>query len=133
MGWTNINFREAEFVANDTPIEVWMFEVSRQINSDAGIDPWLGELRDDWRLQATSGFGFGPSPDLDKYLTTDDRREHLLGYFRKALTVLSQRNSIISPDELSHSEIGGKDVIYTQGLPTQMVIDVGEQFVALIS
>src|SRR5262249_1363228 len=98
MSSTTIHYRDAEFVAKDTPIEVWMFEVSRQINSDAGIDPWLAELRDEWRLQATSGFGFGPSPALDKFLDTDDRRERLVGYFRKALTALSQRTSIISPD-----------------------------------
>jgi hypothetical protein len=110
-----------------------MFEVACQIDADAGIDPWLDELREEWRLQATSGFGFGPSPALDKYLDTDDRRKRLAGYFRKALKSLSQRGSVVTPDELSRFGIGGEQAIYTQGLPTQMVIDVGEQFVALIS
>jgi hypothetical protein len=133
MSSTTIRYRDSEFVANDTPIEAWMYEVSCQIDADAGTDPWLDELREEWRLQATSGFEFGPCPALDKFLDTDDRRERLAGYFRKALTTLAQRGSVIPPEELSRSGIGGKEVIYTQGLPIQMVIDVGEQFLALIS
>jgi hypothetical protein len=133
MSSTTIRYRDVEFVANDTPIEVWLFEVSCQIAPDTGIDPWLDELREEWRLQATSGFEFGPCPELDKFLDTDDRRERLASYFRKALTTLTQKGSAIPPEELSRSGIGGKEVIYTQGLPTQMVIDVGEQFLALIS
>jgi hypothetical protein len=133
MSSTTVRYRDAEFVANDLPIEVWMLEVARQMDADAGSDPWLDAVREEWRLQATSGFGFGPSPALDKYLDTDDRRERLASYFRKALQALSQRGDTITPDELSQSGIGGEEVIYTQGLPTQMTIDVGEQFLALIS
>src|SRR6266852_899822 len=99
MSSTTIRYQDVEFVANDTPIEVWMFEVSCQIDADAGIDPWLDELREEWRLQATSGFEFGPSPALDKFLDTDDRRERLASYFRKALTTLTQRCSVIPQEE----------------------------------
>jgi hypothetical protein len=133
MSSSTIRYKGSEFVANDLPIEVWMFEVARQIDADASTNPWLDEIREEWRLQATSGFGFGPSPALDKYLDTDDQRERLASYFRKALQVLSQRGGTITPDELSQSEIGGEEAIYTRGLPAQMVVDVGEQFLALIS
>jgi len=133
MSSTTIRYRDTEFVANDTPIELWLFEVSSQIDADAGIDPWLNELGEEWRLQATSGFEFGPSPALDKFLTTDSRRERLASYFRTALKTLSQRSSVIPPAELSRLGIGGKEAIYPRGLPTQMVTEVGEQFLALIS
>ena len=133
MSSTTIRYRDAEFVANDLPIEVWMLEVAHQIDADGAFDPWLHELREEWRLQATSGFGFGPSPALDGFLTTDDRRQQLARYFRKALESLSKWNSIITPDELSQSEVGGQQSYYTRGLPTRMVIEVGNQFLALIT
>lgn len=133
MSSTTVRYRDAEFVANDLPIEAWMLEVACQMDADAGTDPWLDELREEWRLQATSGFGFGPSPALDKFVDSDGRREQLAGYFRKALKSISQRSSVIAPDELTRSGIGGDQAVYTQGLPTQMVTEVGEQFLALIS
>lgn len=133
MSSTTIRFRDSEFVSNDLPIELWMLEVARQIGTDADVDRWLGELKDEWYLQATSGFGFGPSPALDTFINTDERRERLAYYFHKAIESLSQRDSVFTPDELSQSGVGGEQAFYTQGLPTRVVIDVGKQFLALIS
>lgn len=133
MSSTTIRYRDAEFVANDLPIEVWMLEVAHQIEADGRVAPWLDELSGEWRLQATSGFGFGPSPALDGFLTTDERREQLAYYFRKALASLSKWNNSITPNELSQSGVGGQESFYTQALPTRMVLDVGNQLLSLIS
>jgi hypothetical protein len=133
MSSTTVGYRGAEFVANDLPIEVWMLEVANRIAADANVDPWLNELKEEWTLQATSGFGFGPAPALDSFLNTADRRERLAHYFRRAIDSLSQRNSIITPDELRKANVGGDETFYTQELRTQMVIDIGNQFLALLS
>ena len=133
MSSTTVRYKDAEFVANDLPIEVWMLEVVHQIDVDGGVDPWLHELREEWRLQATSGFGFGPSPALDGFVTTDNGRRQLAHYFRKALESLSKRHSIITPAELSQSKVGGLQSHYARGLPTRMVVEVGNQFLALIT
>jgi hypothetical protein len=132
MSSTTIKYRDAEFVANDLPIEVWMLEVAHQIDSSQS-DPWLLELKAEWHLQATSGFGFGPTPALDRFVTSEDRREQLATYFRKTLESLTKRKDIIPPDELDQSKIGGPDAyLFTSGLPTTMVIDVGNRFLSLI-
>lgn len=52
MSSTTIRYRNIEFVGNDLPIEVWMLQVACQMDADAGIAPWLEELREEWRLQA---------------------------------------------------------------------------------
>lgn len=131
MGSTAIRYRDAEFVANDLPIEVWLLEVVRHI--EAGADSWLNALKEDWQLQATAGFGFGPSPALDEFLDSDDRRRLLLSYCVKALEALSRRCGGYTPDELDHLRVGGDQVTYAEVLPTQAVIDVGKKFLALIS
>ncbi|VTS01070.1 hypothetical protein [Tuwongella immobilis] len=130
---TTVRYRDAEFIAYDLVIEVWMLEVARQIDADAVLAPWPDEIRKEWRIQATSGFGFGPSPALDKFVDSQQRREQLACYFRKALQSLTQLGSVLSPAELARSGVGGNQAIYTRGLPTPLVIEVGEQFLALIS
>jgi hypothetical protein len=110
-----------------------MLEVVRQIAADNRADPWLDELKAEWHLQATSGFGFGPTPNLDYFLTTDYRKQQLAHYFRKTLEFLSKRCRGFTPDELDQSGVGGKGVIYSQELPTQMVIGVGREFLGLLT
>jgi hypothetical protein len=132
MGNTTICFRDREFVANDCLIEIWMLEVSRQVGNDAQVEEWLVNLRDEWKLQAAAGFGFGPSPALDDFITTDERRQRMTDYFHKALESLSRRDRDFTPDELSRNSVGG-DVHYSQPVPTQMVIDVGNSFLDLMS
>lgn len=131
MGSTTIRYRDSEFVANDLPIEVWLLEVVNNIES--GVDPWLDSIKEEWHLQATSGFGFGPSPALDEFATSDDRRRVLAAYFLQTIEALSRRSEPYTSDELSHLKVGGGEAIYSTELSTQMVIDVGRQFLSLIS
>lgn len=131
MSSTTIHYRNAEFVANDLPIEVWLLEVVKQI--DVGVAPWLDKLREEWHLQATSGFGFGPSPGLDEFVTSDDQRRVLASVFLRAIEALSTRSDPFTPDELIHWGVGGAEATYSIELPTQMVMDVGRQFHALLS
>ena len=130
MSSTTIRYRNSEFVANDLPIEVWLLEVVNQIDAEA---PWLISLKEEWHLQATSGFGFGPAPALDEFATSNDRRRVLEALFSKAIESLSRRTGPFTPDELNDMGVGGDEVIYSGELPTQMVIDVGRQFLSLIS
>jgi len=51
MSSTTIRYRNAEFVANDLPIEAWMLEVACQMAADTGIDPCFDEMREEWQLR----------------------------------------------------------------------------------
>ena len=132
MSWTSIHYRDKQFLANDLLIEVWMLEVVHQMDSNEDLDPWLDEVREEWRLQATAGFGFGPTPTLDKYVDTTAKRLSLLKYFAMALNAITLKGESISATDLAESGVGGPTVIYTQGIPTAMVIEVGRQFIALL-
>src|SRR5438105_595651 len=102
MSATTVRFRGSEFVANDLPIEVWLLEVVRQIDNEKVVESWLKDLRDEWHLQATSGFGFGVSPALDDLVTTDARKDELVHFLLLALESLAKRSSMITPEELYH-------------------------------
>lgn len=132
MSYTVIRFGDKEFVANDLFIKLWMLEVARQIADDPDIDQWLRDLKTEWHLQATAGFGFGPTPALDEIVVSNERRIRLTYYFHMALKSLSERNGLFTPEELSLSGVGGPTVTYLGDIPTQSVIDVGTQFIQLI-
>ena len=44
---------------------------------------WLADLRDHWRTQSMGDFRGWIHPDLDKFVTTDERREKVLSLFRE--------------------------------------------------
>ena len=133
MSSTTVRYKDAEFVANDTFIELWLLEVVRLIDQETPIEPWLKELRDEWHLQGTSGFGFGVCPALERFVTDDARRDTLVWLFQKALEAVGNRGTSISVEELQRSGAGGPGTFYTQELPTTAVIEVGQNFLNLLS
>lgn len=133
MGYAVVRFENKDFVANDIFIELWMLEVSNQIANNPEIDQWLLDLKSEWHLQATAGFGFGPEPALETFVTTNERRVRLIHYFRLTLKALYDRKKFYTPDELSLLGVGGPTVLYAGDIPTQGVIDAGTEFIALLS
>jgi len=45
----------------------------RQIDALPEVPAWLREVREEWHLQATAGFGFGVMPGLDDVATDEER------------------------------------------------------------
>jgi hypothetical protein len=133
MSSSTVRFRRGEFSAHDLPIELCLLEVVRQIDDQELVEPWLRGMRDEWHLQATSGFGFGVAPALDRFVTTDARRVQLVTLFRRALASLANRASVFTPEELSELGVGGPDTIYSLSYPTNEVIDVGTSFLRLLT
>lgn len=132
MGIGTVRFRDAEFEANDTLLEIRLLEVVRRIEAESGQEAWLREMCDDWRLQATSGFGFGVVPNLDEHLTTDVRQAVVADLFRRAMTSLAERGPAITVEELQRSGIGGEEAIYTRDVPASAVLDVARSFLSLL-
>jgi hypothetical protein len=133
MSSTTVCFRDREYEANDLGLELWELEVVHHIDREQVIDPWLKELRDEWHLQATAGFGFGPTPQLDRFVTTDIQRHMLVKLFVKALDSLAKRSDHYSAEELQRSGAGGPNTYYSEAFPTQSVIEVGQQCLYLLS
>jgi hypothetical protein len=124
-------FRGCEFEGNDLAIELWLLEVVRQIDNGAAIDAWLKELRDEWYLQATAGFGFGPTPQLDRFVGSDVQQQRLAKLFNQTLDALVGRHGDYSPEELQQSGVGGSSVFYSGAFSTDAVIAVGKLFLKL--
>lgn len=133
MSSSTVRFKGAEFSAYDLAIELWLLEVVRQIDGAETVEPWLRELRDEWYLQATAGFGFGVSPAPDRFVGTRDRSERLADLSHRSLAALAKRSGDFAPEEMNGSGVGGPGTVYSRPFPTAAVIEVGERFAALLS
>lgn len=73
MGHSSVSFREQSICAKDYKIEVWLFLAVREINQLPEIPSWLQEACAFWREQAELHINGCIDPDLDRFLTNEER------------------------------------------------------------
>lgn len=131
MGYSDMDYRGRRFQAHDVDLAVWMHYVVEAIDRMQERPAWLDELREDWHMQATGGFGFGIVPWLDKHVT-DDRWDVMLDLFRQALAEMERHGEVMTVDELDMMQAGGPDAVFTEDLPMEHFRRVGRLAVALL-
>jgi hypothetical protein len=132
MGSTHIGFRDKGFEASDFAIEIWLALMVREIDALAQVPAWLREVRDEWHLQATTGFGFGVMPDLDRFVTDDTRRDLLIALGRLALARLADLGEVIPRDILNGFQTGGPGASFTGDADAAPFRRTGEYFLKLL-
>src|SRR5690349_8573410 len=101
MSSTFVRFRGQGFEANDSALEVWLALLVREIDKMGHLPDWVSEVRDEWHLQSTAGFGFGVMPRLDDFVISEERRNTILTLSRQALKKLESYGQIVSREELN--------------------------------
>lgn len=132
MGSTTVDFRGAEFEASDGTLQVWLHFLVVEIDKEAQASPWLREVRQDWELQSTAGFGFGVLPSLDRFVVTEAQRQTLLRLSENALHALEQQGKVYREEELNALNLGGEGSSYMADVPTEAFLRVGRYFIKLL-
>jgi hypothetical protein len=132
MSSTFVRFRGQGFEANDTALEVWLALLVREIDKMDLVPDWLHEVRDEWYLQSTSGFGFGVMPRLDDFVTSEERRKSILTLSRQALKKLESYGQVVPREELNSLKTGGKNSIFTQDVPISELARPARYFIKLL-
>jgi hypothetical protein len=132
MGSTFVDYRGRGFYACDAVLEVWLALLVKEIDELDNPLNWLTEVRQDWQLQATAGFGFGVLPELDRYATDDERRAVILDLAARAKQKLRDRGPVITRDELNAMGLGGEGAVFTADLPAKLFLDTACDFTKLI-
>jgi hypothetical protein len=78
MGSSYVEYHGHGFWSWDGYLEDVLAYLANQIVPSAD-EEWLSSLRDHWRLQSTGIFGGWIHPRLSEVLTTDERRDRILG------------------------------------------------------
>lgn len=132
MGSTTVDFRASGYEASDGTLQVWLHFLIAEIDQLPQVSPWLKEVREEWELQSTAGFGSGVMPDLDRFVTTEDQRETILSLSEHALRALEQKGEVISKEELNRMRLGGEGSFYLDDVPTEAFVLVGRYFIKLL-
>jgi hypothetical protein len=131
VGSTYIAFRGAGFEAGDAAVEVWLILLVRAIDDLDDPPAWLREARDEWELQATVGFGHGVMPELDRFVTDDERRDAVLTLSRKASERLDSYGDPISRNDLNALGTGGPRATFTRDVDAVLFRRTARYFMKL--
>jgi hypothetical protein len=85
MSTSFVEYRGRGFWSFDGYLEHALTLLADQIG-DSPNDEWLAELRDHWRAQSSGVFSGWIHPNLDEYLTSEQRHEQVLSLLRKVLS-----------------------------------------------
>lgn len=132
MGSTFVRFHGQGFEASDTALEVWLSLLVQEIDRLDNPSTWLQEIRDEWHLQSTAGFGFGVMPGLDHFITNDEKRDIILDLCVKALARLERYGNVISQTELNSLGTGGEGAVFTEDVPAEMFVRTAHYFIKLL-
>jgi hypothetical protein len=132
MSSTYVRFRDRGFEASDSTLEVLLALLVKEIDHLRDVPDWLRETRDEWYLQSTAGFGFGVIPGLDRFVTSDDRRQTILRIAASALEKLKAYGPVIPAETLNSLGTGGEGATFTQSAPATEFIRTARYFIKLL-
>jgi len=132
MGSTTVEFRGSGYEASDGTLQVWLHFLVDEIDHLPRVSPWQAEVRQEWELQSTAGFGSGVEPNLDHFVTNEEQREMMLVLSEHALYALQQQGEIISKEKLNAMHLGGQGSSYLDDVPTKAFLRVGKYFIKLL-
>lgn len=133
MGSTFVEFNDRGFEANDAQIEIWLLLLVDEIDKLTDPPDWLREVRQEWHLQATAGFGFGVVPGLDSIVTNAERRDVILDLSSKAMARLHDYGPSIRKDELNAIQGGNESGYFTDDVEAELFKRMGDYFIKLLS
>ena len=132
MSTSRVLFRGEGFVANDATLEVWLALLVDEIDLLPDPPDWLLDLRDDWELQATAGFGFGVMPGLDRWAAQEEHRKVLLQACGNAYRRLEQAGDPVPVQFLNGLRDWGEGSGFTKELPADTLRRPARYFTKLL-
>ncbi len=132
MSSSEVTFRGRSFEAPDSALEVWLRLLTIAIDGVAEPADWMSAAHEDWNDAATMGFGYGVIPDLDAFVTDEDRRSIVLHLCERALTHLLAIGDPIPAASLNQLGAGRSDSRFVNDVPAATFTRVADQFIALV-
>jgi hypothetical protein len=132
MGSTFINYKGRGFEANDSAIEVLLKLLVEEIDKIGEAPGWMREMRDDWDLQATAGFGFGVMPGLDQFIIDDSRRTTVIDLARRTLSKLESWGDPVPRETLNSLHTGGEGASFGGDVPAGLFLRTARYFIKLL-
>jgi hypothetical protein len=134
MGSSFVDLKDVGFWTNDGVLEARLHFLVLEIDDVAAAPTWLAEAREEWQFQATNAMNGCHGLGLDSYVTSATRRARLLRLVGAALEGVRGYGERIPAEELNDGGVGGPGSRWgAPGPPTQLITQLGEAFMSLLS
>jgi hypothetical protein len=131
VGSSFVDFHGDGFWVQDGSLEIWLALLVETIDRIPEPPRWLLELREQWHI-ATMGFIGCVPTDLDRHITTAERKAMVLSLSEQALHHLRTYGTSISAAELNRLNAAHAGSYWTRDVPITFFTDVGEHFMRLL-
>jgi hypothetical protein len=132
MGSSFIDFKGYGFWARDTHIDLWLYLLVREIDKLESRADWLEAAREHWLEQATVSFVGLVQPQLDEYLTSQERVDLVIHLSERVLNLLYEKGGHVSGEYLNARGIGGGGYRPATTWEMENFVGVGRKFVELL-
>ena len=132
MGSSFVSLQGVGYWTSDATLEVWLHFLVRELDKTQDPPPWLLELREDCHIKSAAGGSGWKAPDLDRLLTTDERRELLAVISEGAVAELERYGEYMTVGELNALQTGGEGSYFAQDCRTEYFKNEGRHFIKLL-
>ena len=132
MATSFIDFKNRGFWCEDSYLEVWLNYFSQIIETMDSIPEWLLETKNEWIIQASSGFTGCIELQLDSIITTSERKDLIEQIIIKTNLSLLEHGDYITKEDLNslRLHIG---LIWLDSEKTSNFTKVGKLLIELIN
>ncbi len=136
MGKSFVEYNGNGFWSSDSSLRIWLEALVREIARLPSSSEWLTLAQQDWHEQAVYGCQGCLDPDLDRFITTDERKHVLLALSEQVIAALAAYGEVIPCDVLSamliDETICPGERLFDDDVPPERFLVVGRTFVQLL-
>ncbi len=128
-----VEFKGVGFWVDDFPLEIWLYFLVQQIDAINLRSAWLNELQNEWLYESTHHLGGMHQVALDKYITTEERKDAILFVAETTINNVYQYGLTVSVAELKKHAVGGAGWSRAnETIPLEPVVGTGRNFINLL-
>lgn len=136
MGSSSVAYNGNSFWSKDICLRIWLEALVREIARWPSSFEWLTLAQQRWHEQAVLGCMGCVDPDVDRFITTDERKQVLLTLSEQAIVALAVYREVIPCDVLNalliDETICPPERWFDDDVPLETFLVVGRAFVRLL-
>src|SRR5689334_5944178 len=95
MGSSSVHYNGNGFWSKDICLQIWLEALVQEIARWPSSFEWLTLAQQCWHEEAVLGLTGCVEPDIDRFVTTDERKQVLLTLSERALAALAAYGEVI--------------------------------------
>lgn len=137
MGSSSVHYNGNSFWSRDICLRIWLEALVQEIARWPSSLEWLTLAQQRWHEEAVWGPMGCVDPEVDRFVTTDERKQVLLTLSERAIAALATYGEVIPRDVLNamliDEAIRPPERWFDDDVPPELFLVVGRAFVRLLN